>query len=79
MSRQTLDVYIWFNYFLHSAACTDSVTNSKTELLVQACFNVHELNLVKTPCSVFGFQTDTFRTIENFSLSVFYHLGFETM
>lgn len=55
MSRQTLDVYIWFNYFLHSTACTDSVTSSKIELLVQACFNVHELNLVKTPCSVFGF------------------------
>lgn len=79
MSRQTLDVYIWFNYFLHSTACTDSVTSSKIELLVQACFNVHELNLVKQNSLLCFWVSDTFRTIGNFLLSVFYHLGFETM
>lgn len=46
--RQTLGVSVWFNYFLHSNACTASVTSSKIELFVQACFNVHELNLVIT-------------------------------
>lgn len=57
MSREIFGVYIWFIYFLHSAACTASVTSSKIELLVQACLNVpvSELNPVKTPCSVFGF------------------------
>lgn len=58
MSRETFGVYIWFNCFLHSAACTASVTSSETELVL-ACLNIRapvsEPNLVKTPCSVFGF------------------------